>query len=272
VYTRARIAAPQSTLPFVTTAPHHTPSTGIGRFYCFPGLAHEAAQEEEAALAVGGVASTREIGVASNTDSGAGSSAAAALQSVVATSVTAALQPVVVISATASLQPVVAISTTSALQPVVAPLFVTLLGNGFEAASAASNASSASAASNASAESAAGGGSRGPVKLTPLCPSDHHCLRGTFELFNIRWPGWQMANRTAGVRDVASSPPGTRRTALRIRAVRWRICAVGERAHGWCSQTAATLKILKKTHRHFPAFCESIRRDEPSQGKQASSH
>ena len=111
----------------------------MGRFYCFPGQYQAEAQEEEAALAVGGVASTRGRGAVSNTDSDAGS------------------------------------STTSALQPVVVPLSVTLLGNGFEAAYTAST---------ASAESAAGGGSRGPVKLTPLCPSDHYCLRGAFELCN----------------------------------------------------------------------------------------
>jgi hypothetical protein len=134
VYTRVRIAGNQPTLPFLTTTPHHTPSTGIGRFYCFPGQYPAQAQEGKEALAVGGVASTRGRGAVSNTDSAGGSSA------------------------------------TASLQPVVAPLSVTLLGNGFEAAS------------NASAESAAAGGSRGPVKLTLLCPSDHYCLRGTFEL------------------------------------------------------------------------------------------
>jgi hypothetical protein len=78
-------------------------------------------------------------------------------------------------------------SVTASLQPGVAPLSVTLLGNSFEALSAATNGSkgsAASSASTASAESAAGGGSRGPVKLTPLCPSDHYCLRGIFELRN----------------------------------------------------------------------------------------
>jgi hypothetical protein len=147
VYIRARIAAPQPTLLFVTTAPHHTPSTGIGRFYCFPGQYPAQAQKGKAALAVGGVASTRGRGAVSNTDSAAGPSAAASLH------------------------------------PVVAPLSVTLLGNGFEALSA-SGASTVSNASTASAESAAGGGSRGAVKLTPLCPSDQHCLCGTFELCN----------------------------------------------------------------------------------------
>jgi hypothetical protein len=49
------------------------------------------------------------------------------------------------------------------VHPVLVPISVDLIGNGFDSAI-----------------------SKGPIKLTPLCPSDHFCLSGEFELRNGR--------------------------------------------------------------------------------------